>query len=66
MHWSLQLVDVGYNKLFKSRTRMIWMNWMIVEGVLHDTTSSLMRAEVLHWILLVERDLNGFDIVRNT
>jgi hypothetical protein len=34
-----KLVDVGFNKPFKSRTQKMWINWMIEEGIKEGTTS---------------------------
>ena len=60
-----QPVDVGYNKPFKSRIHASWVGWMILDGILHGTTSPPSRAEVARWASLAVNDLKGSEIVRN-
>jgi hypothetical protein len=45
-----QLVDVGFNKPFKSHIQKMWINWMIAEGVQEGTTSSPTRRNVAVWV----------------
>ena len=45
-----QPVDVGFNKPFKDRIRRQWVSWMIAEGVIHGTTSSPTRRDVVGWV----------------
>ncbi len=45
-----QLVDIGFNKPFKSRVQKMWIMWMIAEGVKEGTTSLLMRRDVAVWV----------------
>jgi hypothetical protein len=42
-----QSVDVGFNKPFKSQVCASWVRWMILDGILHGTTSPPLRAEVV-------------------
>ena len=39
-----QPVDVGYNKPFKSQACTSWVRWMILDGILHGTTSPRLHA----------------------
>jgi len=61
-----QPVDVGFNKPFKDRMRWQWMNWMINEGVIHDTTSLPVRLDVAKWVHNAMLEMKGeCQIIRN-
>ncbi len=45
-----QLVDVGFNKPFKSCVQKMWIKWMIAEGVKEGTTSLPRRCNVAVWV----------------
>jgi hypothetical protein len=42
-----QPVNVGFNKPFKDHVRWQWMSWMIPSVIIHDTTSSPTRRNVV-------------------
>ena len=60
-----QPVDVGVNKPFKSRMRILWEEWMISTG-LHDgkITSLPTRKHIADWCWNLSQDLPQ-QIVRN-
>ncbi len=61
-----QLVDVGFNKPFKSRMRRQLHNWMIAEGVVHGTTSPPTRLDVAKWVDAAMLEMKGErQIIRN-
>jgi hypothetical protein len=45
-----QMVDVGFNKPFKSHIRKMWIKWMIAKGVQEGTTSLPTRRNVAVWV----------------
>jgi hypothetical protein len=54
-----QPVNVGFNKPFKDRMRRQWLNWMIVEGVIHSTTSPPTRVDVAKWVNVAMLEMKG-------
>ncbi len=45
-----QLIDVGFNKPFKSHIQKVWIKWMIAKGVKEGTTSLPTRRDVAVWV----------------
>jgi hypothetical protein len=41
-----QPINIGFNKPSKDRIQRLWTSWMISKGILHGTTSTLMRLNV--------------------
>ena len=61
-----QPVDVGFNKPFKDWMQKQWLNWMIVEGVIHSTMSPPSRVDVAKWVNAAMMDMKGEgEIIRN-
>ncbi len=38
-----------------------WINWILVEGIVHGTTSPLLRADIANWVnaAMVEMKVEG-------
>ena len=61
-----QPMDGGVNKPFKDRLLWQWMNWIIVKGVVHSTTSSLSKVYVAKWVSAAMAEMKGKgEIIRN-
>ncbi len=45
-----QLVNVGFNKPFKSRVQKMWIKWLINEGINQGTASLLTRRDIAMWV----------------
>ena len=60
-----QPLDVGINKPFKSRVRVLWEEWMIDEidrtGLVYAPT----REDISGWVAEVVWGLNGKQLMRN-
>ena len=60
-----QPLDVGINKPFKSRVRVLWEEWMIDEidrtGLVYAPT----REDISGWVAEVVWGLNGKNLMRN-
>ena len=52
-----QPVDVGINKPFKKQLRDRWESWMVVEGIIHGTTSPPMREKIAEWAIAAKSAL---------
>jgi hypothetical protein len=59
-----QPIDVGVNKPFKSRTRNLWEDWMIDEGLRTGITQPPSRQDVAEWCSKAYKELPP-SIVRN-
>jgi hypothetical protein len=52
-----QPVDIGFNKPFKDRLWRLWITWIISEGVIYGTTSTLTRLIVATWVDQAMKDM---------
>ena len=59
-----QPVDIGVNKPFKNWICEQWESWMILECLLHRTTSPLTRADICKWSVVAFQDL-PMQLVKN-
>ena len=54
-----QVMDVGFNKPFKDQMQRQWLNWMIVEGIVHGTSSLPTRLDVAKWVNAAMLEMKG-------
>ena len=60
-----QPVDVGFNKPFKSRMKLLWTNFMVHRGLVGGKVASPERIEVATWIEEASNLMNGHSCIKN-
>jgi hypothetical protein len=60
-----QPVDVGFNKPFKSRMKLLWTNFMVHRGLVGGKVASPERIDVATWIEEASNLMNGHSCIKN-
>ena len=61
-----QPINVGFNKPLKDCMRRQWIQWMLVKGIVHGTTSPPSRADVANWVNAAMAEMKSEDrIIQN-